>query len=38
MYDMIAPTILVLFGILSLAGGVVGYAWRRRNDNNHEVA
>ncbi len=38
MYDMIAPTALVLFGILSLAGGVLGYAWRRRNDDQHEIA
>jgi hypothetical protein len=38
MYDMIAPTILVVFGILSLAGGLVGYAWRRRYDNQHDVA
>jgi hypothetical protein len=38
MYDMIAPTILVVFGVLSLAGGLVGYVWRRRYDDQHEVA
>ncbi len=38
MYEMFAPTVLVVFGVLSLAGGLVGYAWRYRNEDQREVA
>lgn len=35
--EMLAPFALVAFGLLSLTGGVAGYAWRRRNGNEPEA-
>ena len=36
--DMLDSSVLVAFGLLTLTGGVAGYAWRRRNDNQREPA